>query len=111
MGSTVTFTGTPGSATAPIGNFDTRDVRAAASGPVIADTLGLNQPQVSKHLNTLKKAHLVEVEARAQQRLYRLDMQGLQLIDRWLDRYRRIWTDRLDQLDDVIADMTRKQEE
>lgn len=72
----------------------------------IAETLGLNQPQVSKHLNTLKKARLVEVEPRAQQRLYRLDIQGLQRIDHWLERYRGIWTDRLDQLDDVIAEMT-----
>jgi len=88
-----------------------RIVELLRDGPqpvgAIADTLGLNQPQVSKHLNTLKKAHLVEVEARAQQRLYRLDAQGLQLIDQWLDRYRRIWTDRLDQLDDVIAGITR----
>lgn len=92
-----------------------RIVELLRDGPqpvgAIADTLGLNQPQVSKHLNTLKKAHLVEVEARAQQRLYRLDAQGLQLIDQWLDRYRRIWTDRLDQLDDVIAGMTREPKE
>ena len=87
-----------------------RIVELLRDGPqavgAIADTLGLNQPQVSKHLNTLKKARLVEVEARAQQRLYRLDAQGLQRIDHWLDRYRRIWSNRLDALDDVIADMT-----
>lgn len=92
-----------------------RIVELLRDGPqavgAIAESLDLNQPQVSKHLNTLKKARLVEVEAKAQQRLYRLDAQGLKLIDRWLDRYRRIWTDRLDQLDDVIADMTRKREE
>lgn len=92
-----------------------RIVELLRDGPhavgAIADTLELNQPQVSKHLNALKKARLVEVEARAQQRLYRLDAQGLQLIDRWLERYRRTWTDRLDQLDDVIADMTRNAKE
>lgn len=92
-----------------------RIVELLRDGPqavgAIADTLGLNQPQVSKHLNTLKKARLVEVEARAQQRLYRLDAQGMLLIDQWLDRYRRIWTGRLDELDDVISEMTRKDKE
>jgi DNA-binding transcriptional ArsR family regulator len=92
-----------------------RIVELLRDGPqavgAIADSLRLNQPQVSKHLNALKKARLVEVEARAQQRLYRLDAQGLLLIDRWLDRYRRIWTGRLDELDDVISEMTRKDKE
>jgi DNA-binding transcriptional ArsR family regulator len=92
-----------------------RIVELLRDGPqavgAIADSLGLNQPQVSKHLNTLKKARLVEVEARAQQRVYRLDAQGLLLIDQWLDRYRRIWTGRLNELDDVISEMTRKDKE
>ena len=35
----------------------------------IGDRLRLNQPQVSKHLRVLKAAGLVDVEARAQQRL------------------------------------------
>ncbi len=38
----------------------------------IGERLHLNQPQVSKHLRVLKEAGLVDVQARAQQRLYEL---------------------------------------
>ncbi|MGA9658251.1 MAG: metalloregulator ArsR/SmtB family transcription factor [Asticcacaulis sp.] len=72
---------------------------------LIAKRLGLHQPLVSKHLNLLKKARLVAVEARAQQRLYSLDPAGLQAIDTWLEAYRSLWSARFDQMDAVIADM------
>lgn len=77
----------------------------------IAERLSLNQPQVSKHLNVLKKARLVEVEARAQQRLYRIDAAGFRSLHDWLEQYRRLWDARFDQMDAVIADMLRNEED
>lgn len=65
----------------------------------IGDALKLNQPQVSKHLRVLKAARLVDVEARAQQRLYALRPEPLRELHDWLERYRAIWGERLDQLD------------
>lgn len=89
-----------------------RIVELLRAGPrsvgAIVERLGLNQPQVSKHLNHLKKAHLVEVEPRAQQRLYGLSARGLRDINVWLERYRAVWDERFTQLDDVIADIKRK---
>src|SRR5687768_12172531 len=38
----------------------------------ICDTLALGQPQASKHLRVLREARVVDVEARAQQRIYAL---------------------------------------
>jgi DNA-binding transcriptional ArsR family regulator len=51
----------------------------------IADALELRQPQVSKHLRVLKDAGLVDVEAQAQLRLYRLSTQPLRELQAWLD--------------------------
>lgn len=71
----------------------------------ISTALHLNQPQVSKHLRVLKEARLVDVEPRAQQRLYRLRAQPLRQMNEWLERYRRIWDGRMDQLDELIAEL------
>ncbi|NGM82062.1 winged helix-turn-helix transcriptional regulator [Paenibacillus sp. 7124] len=65
----------------------------------IADHLGLRQPQASKHLRVLLEAGLVEVEAVANRRNYRLRAEPFRALDSWLDAYRRIWNDRFDNLD------------
>jgi DNA-binding transcriptional ArsR family regulator len=74
----------------------------------IGDRLKLRQPQVSQHLKVLRDAGLVEAERRAQQRLYGLRAQSLEEFHDWLDRYRRVWEERFEQLDEVVADAARK---
>lgn len=65
----------------------------------IADAVGLSQPTTSKHLKVLRDAGLVSVRRQGQQRWYAIDPAGLQTIDRWLEPYRRRWTDALARLD------------
>ncbi len=74
----------------------------------IGAALRLNQPQVSKHLRVLKEARLVQVEPRAQQRLYGLRAQPLRELNQWLERYRRIWDERMDRLDALIQELKDK---
>lgn len=64
--------------------------------------LGLSQPAVSKHLRVLKEAGLVEARADAQRRLYRIRSEPLAELDDWLASYRRLWTTRLDRLEDHL---------
>lgn len=71
----------------------------------ISAALRLNQPQVSKHLRVLKKARLVEVEPRAQQRLYGLRPEPLEELSAWLEDYRRLWDERLDQLNELVREL------
>jgi DNA-binding transcriptional ArsR family regulator len=59
----------------------------------------LPQPSVSKHLKVLREAGLVEVRADAQRRLYRLRPEPLRRIADWLEPYRALWSDRLDDLE------------
>jgi DNA-binding transcriptional ArsR family regulator len=71
----------------------------------IGDRLALNQPQVSKHLRVLKHAGLVDVEPRAQQRVYDLRGQPLRAMHDWLDRYRQLWDARFQALDQLLVEM------
>nr|WP_240481269.1 metalloregulator ArsR/SmtB family transcription factor [Sandaracinus amylolyticus] len=76
----------------------------------IAERLELNQPQVSKHLRVLKEAGLVDVQPRAQQRLYALEPRPLRELHDWIERYRRVWDARFDAMDEVIAELQRDDE-
>jgi DNA-binding transcriptional ArsR family regulator len=62
-------------------------------------TLAISQPGVSKHLRVLREAGLVEVRTDAQRRLYRVRPDPLAEIDAWLAPYRRLWANRLDDLE------------
>lgn len=65
----------------------------------IVELFSLTQPAISRHLRILREAGLVTVRPDAQRRVYRLDPRPLREIDRWLDRYRRLWARRLDALE------------
>jgi DNA-binding transcriptional ArsR family regulator len=75
----------------------------------IADRLKLQQPQVSKHLRVLSEAGLVEVRPLAQQRIYALRPEPLKELEEWVQRYRRIWDERMDRLDEIVAEVKRKE--
>jgi DNA-binding transcriptional ArsR family regulator len=74
----------------------------------IGERLHLTQPQVSKHLRVLKDAGLVDVQPRAQQRVYELRPQPLRALHVWLERYRELWDARFDQLDQLVSELTTK---
>lgn len=70
--------------------------------------LGLAQPQVSKHLRVLREVGAVEVRDQGRHRLYRLAGDALRPIHDWVSRYEQFWTERFDQLDDVLDDMKKE---
>jgi DNA-binding transcriptional ArsR family regulator len=75
------------------------------AGELVA-ALDLSQPAVSKHLRILREAGLVEVRGEAQRRLYRVRPEPLRAIDIWLAPYRRMWAERLDDLERHLDSMT-----
>ncbi|GIP03874.1 transcriptional regulator [Paenibacillus lautus] len=74
----------------------------------IAKRLQIRQPQTSKHLKILHEAGLVEVQAEANRRIYKLRPEPLQEMDEWLDSFRSIWEKRLDQLEDYLEKIQKK---
>jgi DNA-binding transcriptional ArsR family regulator len=59
----------------------------------------LSAPAISQHLKALKQTELVSVRVDGQRRIYSLNPQGLQALDGWLERTRRFWDARLDDLE------------
>ena len=89
------------------------DVLAGGEIPVndLVQRLGLNQPQVSKHLKVLREVGAVDVREHGRQRLYRLNGRALKPIHDWVKEYEQTWSARFDALDDVLDDLKREEQE
>jgi DNA-binding transcriptional ArsR family regulator len=88
-------------------------LESLANGPATAGELAallpIARPGVSRHLRVLREAGLVEVRQEAQRRIYALRPAPLAELDEWLDRYRRLWEQRLDALHTEVARGKREQ--
>ncbi|MFP3962655.1 metalloregulator ArsR/SmtB family transcription factor [Actinomadura fulvescens] len=76
---------------------------AGAVSDVIQEEFGISQPAVSRHLRILREAGFATVRVEGARRLYAVDPAPLQDVDRWLARFRRLWSQRLDALDTELA--------
>jgi DNA-binding transcriptional ArsR family regulator len=74
-----------------------------ATAGELAEALPIARPGVSRHLRVLREAGLVDVQAQAQRRIYRLRPEPLAEVDAWLDSYRALWQNRLDALHTEVA--------
>jgi DNA-binding transcriptional ArsR family regulator len=88
------------------------DALASGERPVndLVRSLGLTQPQVSKHLRVLREVGVVDVRENGRQRLYRLNGHALKPIHDWVKAYERTWTERFEQLDAVLEELKEKEE-
>jgi DNA-binding transcriptional ArsR family regulator len=82
-------------------------VRDLAAGDIAA-RFPISRPAVSRHLSVLLRSRLVRVRGEAQRRVYSLDPNGLDDVDRWVGECRRIWHDRLDALGRHLDDVARR---
>lgn len=65
---------------------------------------------LSKHLKILREAKLVQMEKRAQSRVYSVDPQGLQEMERWMRDVNKFWSRGLDRLEAALrAEDAKKQ--
>ncbi len=58
----------------------------------LAAAMPISRPAISRHLRLLKDAGLVDVTPDGTRRIYRLDDQGVEVVEAWL---RRMWGDAL----------------
>ena len=79
-----------------------RLARGEASVGDLASPFDISLPAVSRHLKVLEQAQLIERETDAQWRLCRIRGRPLREAHAWIERYRRFWEERLDQLVDFL---------
>jgi DNA-binding transcriptional ArsR family regulator len=76
------------------------DLLCAGEMPVndVVASLGLAQPQVSKHLRVLRSVGLVSVRGSGRQRLYKLNAERLKPIHEWVRTFEKFWDQQLDRI-------------
>ena len=74
----------------------------------IAATLGLTQPQVSKHLSVLKQVGLVTVRGSGPQRFYKVNGAGLKPMHDWVSTFEQSWSESMDRLEVYLQELQAK---
>ncbi len=75
----------------------------------LAEPYKMSLPAVSKHLKVLERAGLIARGREAQWRPCRIQPNALKGVDDWLERYRQLWEERLDRLDDYLRELQAKE--
>lgn len=70
---------------------------------VVRGEFGLSQPAVSQHLRVLRENGFASVRPVGTRRFYSVEAGPLSEVDDWLERFRRLWDQRLDALGTELA--------
>jgi DNA-binding transcriptional ArsR family regulator len=85
----------------------------ARSGPLSAteiyEQFTVSPQAVSQHLKVLREANLVEMEKRAQKRIYRLNPHTLSQFEEWVKQMQQRWSESFEALD-VVLEIEKKKE-
>ena len=72
----------------------------------LAEHFDTTRQAVSKHLRILTECELVKQEHQGREIYYTLEINKMKEIDKWLEQFRKIWENRFNQLDKVLATMS-----
>ena len=76
--------------------------RGPATVKQLAQPFTLSMPAISKHLQVLERAGLIERGREAQWRPAQLLAAPLKDVSHWLDQYRKNWEESFDRLDEYL---------
>jgi DNA-binding transcriptional ArsR family regulator len=76
--------------------------RGELSASEICDEFSVSPPAISQHLKVLRDTNLVQMEKRAQQRLYRINTDAIGQLETWARKMKQVWSERFDRLDEVL---------
>jgi DNA-binding transcriptional ArsR family regulator len=84
--------------------------RADASITDLAQTFHMTLTGMRKHVGVLEQAELVTTEKVGRVRTCRLGPRRLEEETAWIEQYRQLWDARLDELDNVVGELHRKEQ-
>ncbi|MBK0402531.1 winged helix-turn-helix transcriptional regulator [Adhaeribacter sp. BT258] len=77
----------------------------------LAEHFDTTRQAVSKHINMLVECELVKQEKVGREIYYHLHAAKMKEIDKWLEQFKKLWETRFDQLDQVLFNLNKKQNE
>jgi DNA-binding transcriptional ArsR family regulator len=74
----------------------------------VADNFRISRPAVSRHIKILKECGLVVVIQQGRERYCEVRMDKLAEVTDWVEKYRQLWEQRFDRLDDLLETMKKE---
>jgi DNA-binding transcriptional ArsR family regulator len=74
----------------------------------LAEHFDTSRQAVSKHLKILTQCELIKQEQQGREIFYKLEINKMKEIDKWLNQFRKIWETRYNQLDKVLSTIQNK---
>ncbi len=69
----------------------------------IAEHFNTSRQAVSKHIQILAECDLLSQQQVGREIYYKLEVDKMKEIDKWLEQFRKIWETRFSQLDDLLT--------
>ena len=69
----------------------------------LAEHFDTTRQAVSKHLRILTECEIVKQEHQGREIYYKLEIEKMKEIEKWLNQFRKIWEIQLNQLDTVLS--------
>jgi DNA-binding transcriptional ArsR family regulator len=75
----------------------------------VAENFGITRPAISKHIKILAECGLVATRQRGRERYCAARLDKLIEVSDWIEQLRKVWTARLDRLDDYLNELQGKE--
>lgn len=75
----------------------------------VAENFRISRPAVSRHIKILKECGLVVVIPQGRERYVEARFDKLEEVSDWLEKYRQLWEQRFNRLDEVLLEIQKKE--
>ena len=78
--------------------------RGQLNATQICDEFDVTPQAISQHLRALREANMIQMERKAQQRLYTLNPKSMHQVEAWAADVVKLWNNRLDRLKKALEE-------
>ena len=75
----------------------------------IAENFNVSRPAISQHIKVLTECGLIIIKKQGRERYCEARLRQLNEVSDWIERYRRLWDEQFEALDDVLEELTAKE--
>ncbi len=75
----------------------------------VAEHFQISRPAISRHVKILVECGLVSVRQHGRERYCEVQWEKLQEVAEWVERYRQMWEQRFDRLDEYLKELQREE--
>jgi len=74
----------------------------------IAEKFDVSRPAISQHIKILTECGLIVIKKQGRERFCEARLQPLDQVSAWAERYRKVWADKFDVLDELLVELQSK---